>query len=251
MGFFQLGDHPVAESRAEGPENRATGRKLLLQIVSERGWDLAVFNLLYFLFCLPMLWALWLFLTDVPLLLAAGIFVLSGLLAGPASAGMAKLIASLLRGVAYDPYRIFFTAFRDNWHRAALAGAAAHAVAALLLIAAEFYLFNPGAVSAALLVFCGLMLVFLALCMFYLYMLLANIELPFSAALRNAVLLVLLSPARTGYMVALLLSSTGICLAAMPYTLFLLPIVYFSLLWLFCGYWCWQTIVSHVAKPEE
>lgn len=251
MGFFQLGDHPVAESRAEGPQDRATGRKLLLQILSERGWDLAVFNLIYFLFCVPMLWALWSFLTEVPLLISAGMLILSGLLAGPASVAMAKLVVSLLRGTAYDPYRIFFSAFRENWRRGALAGVAAHAVAAVLLVSAVFYLFNPGAVSAVLLTFCGLLTLALVLVMFYVYMMLANIQLPTSATLRNAVLLLLLTPACTGCMVLLLLGATIACLIAMPYTLFLVPIVYFSFLWLFCGYLCWQTILGHVAKPEE
>lgn len=251
MGFFQLGDHPIAESRAEGPQDRATGKKLLLQILKERGWDLAVFNFIYFLFCLPTLWALWSFLTETPLLLSAGVLVCSGLLAGPASLAMAKLIASLLRGVAYDPYRIFFSTLRENWSKGAIAGLATHTVAAFLLISAVFYLFNPGAVSAVLLVFCGLLLLLLMLFMFYLYMMLANIQLPASATVRNALLLLLLTPARTAFMAALLLAATAACFLAIPYTLFLLPVIYFSFVWLMCGYWCWQTILTHVAKPEE
>ena len=125
MGLF-FNDYESAGSGISKNAPKKTGFKLFMDILFRKFWQLAILNLLYALFYMPLLLTLTAirYIPDerVTLVVIALLFLTFAVTIGPATAGMTKVIRCYLiekhTFVAHD----FFKGFNANFKKAAVIG---------------------------------------------------------------------------------------------------------------------------------
>ena len=228
MGFFGGNyDRPGPGIPKDQPAKK--GLALFFDILMREGWSLLLLNLIYFLFCLPVVTI------------------------GPATAALSRVTVTMVRDKNVYAWRDFWEAFRKNWKQGLLFGILCTAVSALetasLLTALaagaadasqSWMLFSAGAAG----------LVGLSIGI-YIFPLIAYVELGSGDLLKNAVFLAFLGKGRTLAAVAVL---TVLDLAAAllwPLSLPWLLAIHFSLCSLISSMWAWPVIQQYVVRPED
>ena len=105
---------------------KKTGVALFWDIFFSKFWKLTGLNLLFFIFCLPLYIALFIFflVKDVRVMFAIEcvLFLLFAVFIGPAMAGMTKVIRSFVIQKHTFVIRDFFRGFRENFKKSVVVG---------------------------------------------------------------------------------------------------------------------------------
>lgn len=227
----------------------------IFSMIKSHLWDLFLFNLISFFCCAPLLFGIWMLFIGSPVIYACITVMASAFLSAPCCRAMARIIRQMADGCCFEPIRSFFSAFKEEYLRSVAMGFFYHLLLCGLLLGAMKSF--AGAVSSeesawvVLLWLCALAGMFVAGSVFHAFMMLANINLGFFDVLRNAFLLGAANILRTVLSLGFVAALTVVCFILPPYSLCLLPLCYFSLVWSFCGWFSWQTIKEHIALPEQ
>lgn len=205
------------------------GVALYAEVFLREAWALLGLNLLFVLACVPIVTI------------------------GPALGAMTTVLMKMVRDQNIYLWRDFWTAFRQQWKRSALAGLAGLPLLALIALTGLVYLplLNRGGVY--LLLFAGaLLLCFLGgLAWVHLYPMAMVTELPLGAVVKNSLLLGVgaLKNSLPALLVNLLL--LGPLVLAFPQSIPLGVLVSFSLSGLASCVASWEVIQRYVALPED
>ncbi|MCC8023447.1 MAG: DUF624 domain-containing protein [Clostridiales bacterium] len=208
-------------------ENESTQDSLFSKLFGTL-YELAVCNLLFLLFCLPVITI------------------------GPAWMAMTRVNLDLLEHRDVRLFHDFWTYFKSNLKRGVWLGLAVAAVLLLAVFAYTFYIgytdeFAIFYLPAFLTVVCAVIIVFILI---YLFPMLAMTDLPVPLALRNGLLLSLAHPARTLAAILGCLVFSFLWLL-IPYTIPILLLLYFSgvnVAFCICAY---QPIQEHVLRGKK
>lgn len=220
-------------------------------ILRENFWELLLLNFCFCACVLPFL-ALGLFFLSAGALTPALVcLALSAPFSGPACCAMARVFCDWQRGRAYAPVRCFWSAYRKSWGRGALLGLFYQPLLALAGFACRFYFGSPA--GSLLFLLCGWLSLFFSLVLlassFYGYMMAANLALSLPQVLKNAFFLFFLDRKDSLFLCGASLLCTLAVWIALPYTFFLVPVGYFSALWLLNSSFAWRGILQFVVPP--
>lgn len=232
MGWYQA--LYEGNGRGEGPPGpRPEGLRLLGHVLRWHGWTLVKANILFWLFCLPVV--------TIPAALKA----------------LTRVCVLLLRGEPLDLWSDWWAAFRGGFGRTTAAGAAMAAVLAAAGYGVVFYgrgMAENGLLAAPAFLLAAAMAV-AVMSLFSLFPLLEFSELGLGEAVRSALLLVLVRLPQNLAALAFLAVLTAAYLLAFPYSTFVLAAIAFSLFWLTACFAAWPGLERHVfhlsAPPEE
>lgn len=169
-GFFGLFDYskPGPGVRKDEPEKPRFIQFWALFV--RKFWKLVQLNLLYLLFCLPVVTI------------------------GAANAGMTYVLRNMANEQPVFLFSDFWDAFRANWKQSTVYYLLMAACGFLLIVSAQFYLANTETyrwmfLPAALTIFMGLLLILMS---FYTTLMIVTLELPLRSILKNAAILAIL-----------------------------------------------------------
>lgn len=133
-------------------------------------WKLVQVNLLYILFCIPMVTI------------------------GPATAGLIYVLRNMANEQPIFLFSDFWDAFKNNWKQSFVYSLLIAACAVLITIATSFYFANVGDyiwmyLPIAFSLFMGLMLILMS---FYAMLMIVTLDLPLRSILKNAAILAIL-----------------------------------------------------------
>ena len=197
MGWYQA--LYEGNGRGEGPSGpRPTGFKLLLDVLRWRWWTLVKANIMFCLFCLPIV--------TIPAALKA----------------LTRVCVLLLRGEPLDLWADWWGAFRQNLLRTMGAGLLMAVTLGASGFGVAFYargMAESGLLAAPALILVVLMAI-LVMSLFSLFPLLEFSELGLGEAVRSALLLVLVRLPQNLAALALLVVLVAAYLLAYPYSTF-------------------------------
>lgn len=230
MGWYQA--LYEGNGRGEGSSGpRPKGFRLLVYILRWHWWTLVKANILFCLFCLPVV--------TIPAALKA----------------MTRVCVLLLRGEPVDLWPDWWGAFRQNFLRTTGAGV----LLALILGAAGFGvgfyvkgMAENGLLAAPAFLLLAAMAV-AAMSLFSLFPLLEFSELKLWEAIRSALLLVMVRLPQNLAALALLAALVTAYLLAYPYSTFVLAAIAFALFWLAACFAAWpglEKYVFHITEEE-
>lgn len=225
MGWYQA--LYEGDGRGEGPsEPRPKGLRLLAHILRWHWWTLVKANILFCLFCLPVL--------TIPAALKA----------------LTRVCVLLLRGEPLDLWPDWWAAFRRGFGRTTAAGAAMALALAAAGYGVGFYgsgMAENGLLAAPAFLLAAAMAV-LAMSLFSLFPLLEFSELGLGETVRSALLLVLVHLPQNLAALAFLAALAAAYLLAFPYSTFVLASIAFSLFWLAACFAAWPGLERYVFR---
>lgn len=231
MGWYQA--LYEGDGRGEGPSGpRPKGLRLLGHVLRWHWWTLVKANILFCLFCLPVV--------TIPAALKA----------------LTRVCVLLLRGEPLDLWPDWWAAFRRGFGRTTAAGAAMALALSAAGYGVGFYgsgMAENGLLAAPAFLLAAAMAV-LAMSLFSLFPLLEFSELGLGEAVRSALLLVLVRLPQNLAALAFLAALAAAYLMAFPYSTFVLASIAFSLFWLTACLAAWpglERYVFHLAEPPE
>lgn len=228
MGWYQA--LYEGNGRGEGPSGpRPEGLRLLAQILRWHWWTLVKANILFCLFCLPVV--------TIPAAVKA----------------LTRVCVFLLRGEPLDLWPDWWGAFRQNFLRTTGAGALMAVTLGASGFGVAFYgrgMAESGLLAAPALILVVLMAV-LVMSLFSLFPLLEFSELGLREAVRSALLLVLVRLPQNLAALALLVVLAAAYVLAFPYSTFVLAAIAFSLFWLAACLAAWPGLEKYVFHTSE
>lgn len=228
MGWYQA-LYEGKPRREEDPGPRPKGLKLLWFVLRWHWWTLVKLNILFWLFCLP--------LVTIPAALKA----------------MTRVCVLLLRGQPVDLWPDWWSGFRQGFARTTAAGAGIALVLGAAGFGAAFYgrgMAESGLLAApAFLLLAAMAVVVMSL--FSLFPLLEFSELGLGEAARSALLLVLVRLPQNLAVLGVLAALTAAYLLAYPYSTFVLAAMAFSLFWLIACFAAWPGLEKYVFHISE
>lgn len=214
----------------EGPSvPRPRGLKLLAHILRWHWWTLVKANILFCLFCLPVV--------TIPAALKA----------------LTRVCVLLLRGEPLDLWPDWWSAFRAGFLRTTAAGAAVALVLGSAGFGVRFYgrgMAENGLLAAPALLLAAAMAV-AVMSLFSLFPLLEFSELGLGEAVRSALLLVLVCLPRNLAVLALLAALAIAYVLAYPWSSFVLAAIGLSLFWLIACFGAWPGLEKYVFHIES
>lgn len=166
-GFFGLFDYTKPGKGVEKNEPKKSRFVYFFELFFRKFWKLIQLNLLYILFCIPIVTI------------------------GPATAGFIYVLRNMANEQPVFLMSDFWDAFKANWKQS-LAYTLLMAVGAVLVtVSVQFYMFNVAThkwmyVPAALSLFVAMVLVLMG---FYAMLMIVTLELPLKSILKNAAIL--------------------------------------------------------------
>ena len=175
---------------------------LFFELYFRKFWKLCLVNIIYVLFCIPMVaavFALYLIasnstdFTTQPWFIPAAIlsFVLAAVTFGPATAGATYVLRNFAREEhAYIWYH-FWKAFKSNFRQASVMGVIDILVSCIAAYVIMFYAMSMGAGNSfvILLILSVIFLIIFTVMNYYVYLLMVTIELPFIHLIKNSFIL--------------------------------------------------------------
>lgn len=228
MGWYQA--LYEGNGRGAGPSGpRPKGLRLLADILRWHWWTLVKTNILFWLFCLPVV--------TIPAALKA----------------MTRVCVLLLRGEPLDLWADWRQGFCQGFLRTTGVGA----IMALALSAAGFGVrfYGRGMAESGLLAAPACLLLaamaVVVMSLFSLFPLLEFSELRLGEAVRSALLLVLVRLPQNLAALALLAALAAAYLLAYPYSTFVLAAIALSLFWLTACFAAWPGLETYVFQTQE
>lgn len=166
-GFFGLFDYSKPGKGVRKDEPQKPRFLYFWELYFRKFWKLCQLNLLYVLFCLPVVTI------------------------GPATAGFVYVLRNMSNEQPIFLFSDFWDSFKANWKQS-LAYSILMAVCAVVVsVSVQFYTANSGQygwmiVPAALTLFVGLILILMS---FYVMLMIVTLDLPLKAILKNAAIL--------------------------------------------------------------
>ena len=175
---------------------------LFFELYFRKFWKLCLVNIIYVLFCIPMVaavFALYLIasnstdFTTQPWFIPAAIlsFVLAAVTFGPATAGATYVLRNFAREEhAYIWYH-FWKAFKSNFRQASVMGVIDILVSCIAAYVIMFYAMSMGEGNSfvILLILSVIFLIIFTVMNYYVYLLMVTIELPFIHLIKNSFIL--------------------------------------------------------------
>lgn len=190
--WFDRPPPPGLDDAPTGP-----GPVLLVRLLLHNLCELVQLNLLFLLFCLPVVTA------------------------PAACTAMSRVTLSMVRGRSYRLWREFTGAFRAEWRASTAAGIVLFGGVAASVCALAVYAeaLSRGPVFYLLLGLSALFLLLLTMMSGYTFPMLALVELPLGRVLRNALLLSLIRLGPNLAALAAMAALAALCLSFLPYSL--------------------------------
>ena len=175
---------------------------LFFELYFRKFWKLCLVNIIYVLFCIPMVaavFALYLIasnstdFTTQPWFIPAAIlsFVLAAVTFGPATAGATYVLRNFAREEhAYIWYH-FWKAFKSNFRQASVMGVIDILVSCIAAYVIMFYAMSMGSGNSfvILLILSIIFLIVFTVMNYYVYLLMVTVELPFTHLIKNSFIL--------------------------------------------------------------
>lgn len=231
-GFFGLGDFQKAGAGISKNRLGKSRFALFFEIVWVRIWKLFTLNLIYVLFCIPIITI------------------------GPATAGMTKVLKNFSIDKHAYVWTDFIKAFKKNFFRALLLGIVD--VIAFAGVAAGCYMYPAMAQQTGNNLFyvvfaltCSAGLTF-AIMNFYMYMMMVSTDLSMKNVVRNSLALTFLAPKQNLVTVFISLAIIAVCIGLLLLNLqFLLLYLFFpaSFIGFIICYDCYPVVQKYVINP--
>ncbi len=175
---------------------------LFFELYFRKFWKLCLLNIIYVLFCLPMVaavFALYLIVsrstdfTAQPWFTPAAIlsFVLAAITFGPATAGATYVLRNFAREEhAYIWYH-FWKAFKSNFKQASVMGVIDIVVSCVAAWVIRFYAISMGSENSfvIMLILSVIFLIMFTVMNYYVYLVMVTIDLPFRHLIKNSFIL--------------------------------------------------------------
>ena len=228
MGLFRANfDRPGPGIPKDAPKKK--GLRLFFDIFFRAFWELIKLNLLFLLFCIPVVTI------------------------GPACAGMSKVTMLMMREKPFFVFQDFWDAFRQNWKQGFLGGLLLAAVIAAAGFSLPFYMQTAQENAAGyLLVFLvAAVLMIIGLATVYLFPMIVTFAFPFPVVLRNCLLLGLVC-LKQSLPALLVIGGLGLVLLLLfPLNLPLLLFFYFAFASFVSSFAAWPGMERYVVKTES
>ncbi len=231
MGFLGFGSSYYKEGpgiRKDAPKKK--GFALFMEIFTREWAGLWVLNFVFILCCLPIITI------------------------GPAMIAMSRVTMTMVRDKNVYPIRDFFEAFKENFKKGLIIGiptTALIAIAMYMMFQFTFLLMAPKK-SLVSIVFIIIWFFVTFGIITFLYPMVANMELPIKACLKNALLLFIVGGLRSVAAVAIQFAIIFLSMYYFPISLIILLFVgIFSLSSLLQSFWVWPVLVKYVVKDEN
>lgn len=224
MGLFKIDySRPGPGIAKDAPKKK--GLRLFWDIYVRVFWELIKLNMLFFLFCIPIVTI------------------------GPAFAGMSRVMMLMVRERPFFVWGDFWEEFRASWKKSVPAGLLVLLCAGALLLAIAFYAGYAAAspIMYAPMVLSGVMLLLLGLAGVYVFPLLVSFEFSLVVILKNAFGLGIGCLKHS--LPALLLAWIGLLAIVLylPLSVPFLVFFYFSHVCFLCCFAAWPGICKYVA----
>lgn len=228
-GLFNFfGDFKKAGPGIEKDVPPKKGLPLLFETVRREWWSLIKLDLLFLLFCIPVITI------------------------GPAMAAMTKVTLTMVRDRPIDLWYDFKKAFRENFRQGLAAGLILTVVAGAISFTTYIYLLNlaRNGLMLVLLAFNLTSLLLFLLASLYVYPQVVMVSLPILTILKNAWLLGI-SCLKHSLPALMAIAALSILPFVFPQILPLLLLVYFSSSALIASLAVWPDIQKHIAAPQH
>jgi uncharacterized membrane protein YesL len=196
-GFFGLFDYSKPGKGVRKDEPKGSRFMYFWKLFFRKFWRLCQLNLLYTLFCVPVIavgllvvsllggdpWNMLYWLILIPLVAFC-----------PANAGMTYVLRNLATEQPVFMFSDFWDAVKTNWKQSTLYCLLMTFCSIVVVVSVQFYNMNSGMHSwmflpAALCIFIGLMLYLMS---FYVMLMIVTLDLPFRAIIKNSFILAVL-----------------------------------------------------------
>lgn len=169
-GFFGLFDYSKPGKGVRKDEPTKPRFIFFFELLLRKFWKLVQLNLLYILFCVPIVTI------------------------GPATAGMTYVLRNLATEQPVFLFSDFWDAFKSNWKQSAVYSVLLAVATALLMVSCQFYFANAAASNWMYipLSLCFLMALIGLFMNYYISLMIVTLALPLRAIFKNAVLLAML-----------------------------------------------------------
>jgi uncharacterized membrane protein YesL len=166
-GFFGLFDYSKPGKGVRKDEPKGTRFVYFWKLFGRKFWQLCGLNLLYLLFCIPIVTI------------------------GPANAGFTYVLRNLATEQPVFMFSDFWDAFKLNWKQSFVYSLLLAVVAVVVVVSVQFYNVNTDAhswmiVPAALCIFIGLIIILMT---FYVMLMIVTLDLSLKSILKNALIL--------------------------------------------------------------
>ncbi len=226
FGFFDYNKAGKGVAKNE-PEKKAFFR--FFDLFSRKFWKLFQLNLIYMLFCLPVVTI------------------------GPATAALTHVMRKFILEKPIFIYSEFFTAFKKNFKQSVILGIVDVALAALVIYSLIFYSTALSANSSlqdnVLFAITLATALFVIMMHFYIYPQIIALDLKMMAIIKNALLLTVLGLKRTLLSLVLTLILGGLMVLLYPYSLVALPFLPAAWIAIINTFICYPVIQKHIINP--
>ena len=226
LGFYNY------RKSGSGVEKGAPRKKpffLFWEIFGEKFWKFFQINLIYFLFCLPVVTF------------------------GPATVAMTQLMRKFVIGEPIFIWHEFITTFRKNFKQGLVIGLIDIALIVLLAFNVNFYyaaLNNESEFGIKALLAVSLAMGFFVVMMhFYIYPQIAALELKLPQIVRNSFILMIVGFKRSFAAFFAWLAIAALVWAGFPYTVPLMPLVPFAWMNFIATFCAYPVIQKHIIDP--
>ena len=224
MGF--LNDWYNKEPKAEIKEDETPkqGAALFFDVLRREFWGICKLNLIFILFCIPVV--------TIPTALTA----------------MSRVMMFMIMDKHVNPFADFLAAFKAEWKRATVAGLVYFPLLALTVFGLYFYanvVENYILYTLSILACVGVLIVG-----FYLFPILAAIDLKLKEIFKNAVLLTFARIPQNVLALIIVAALTFLVVAFLPPTIFVVLFIFFALFGLITTFCAYTGLKKHVIKEN-
>ncbi|MCL2056440.1 MAG: DUF624 domain-containing protein [Oscillospiraceae bacterium] len=190
-GFFGFFDYSKPGKGVRKDEPKRSHFVMFFILLQRKFWKMVQVNILFLLFCLPVVGAVALTGTGTAPSLVLPLTILQLVVTGPAIAGMLYILRNIETESPVFLLSDFWDSFKGNFKQAFLYGLLCAAVTYLMYLAATFYMRSaPDNIwmyaPLGLVLFMSLMFLFAN---FYIFPMIVTLELPLPALIKNGVIL--------------------------------------------------------------
>lgn len=226
-GFFGFFDYskPGKGVRKDEPQRSRFAQFFIL--VQRKFWKLIQLNLIYILFCIPIVTI------------------------GPATSAMAYVLRQYANEMPVFLFSDFWDAFKANWKQSFVHGLIFTLVGALLVVSVQFYWMNAGnhAWMYLPLGVCFMIGLVMVMANFYINLMIVTLDLKLSAIIKNGFLLSILCLKTNLITLLIVILFSAVMILFFPITIFVMLFLGFSFIWFVIVYNSYRGVKKYAIDP--
>lgn len=219
------------------------------EVYARHAWKLMGLNLLYFVFCIPLLLMLGLLLSTFnPLSL---IIAVPAVVIGPATAAMSKVARNFSQERPAFVVHDFFDAFKKNFRQGIIMGIVDVIFITGFIVGIPMYknMAADNSVMYVPFIICLMCMITFFMMHFYIYLMICSTNLTMKQILKNSLFLVSLGLKESLWTLLATICVIFVIYGLLPYTYFIIPFFPLTFVAFVCCFNCYPVIRKHVIQP--